>query len=82
MIQMTIGTQLPRSKKFSIWKCEVDRLMHSEYAITIIDAGIDDTELRKHWETRMYATEFVQWFGTKYDLTPRTECNLGLRATR
>jgi hypothetical protein len=56
--------------------------MNSEYSITIIDAGIDNTELRKHWETWVCAAEFVEWFGIKYDLTSVAEWNWGFRATR
>lgn len=82
MMQMTTYRQSHRSKRFSTWRREVDRLMNSEYAITIGDAGIDDTDLRKHWETRMHATEFVGWFGIKYDLTPVAEWSWGFRATR
>lgn len=82
MVQMTTYRQSHRSKKFSTWRREVDHLMVSEYAITIVDAGIDDTELRKHWETRTHATEFVEWFGIKYDLTPVAGWDWGIRATR
>jgi hypothetical protein len=76
--------QGPRDKpmpheKFAAWKREVDRQMHTEYAITIVDAGIEDSDLRKHWHTRVSATEFVEWFGTKYDLTPAAEWNGGFR---
>jgi len=49
--------------------------MHAEYAIAIVDAGVDDSDLRQHWVTRVSATEFVDWFGTKYDLTPLAEWN-------
>jgi hypothetical protein len=82
MTQMISRTQIPRSKKFSTWRLEVDRLLNSEYAITIVDAGIDDTVLRKHWETQVRAAEFVEWFGTKYDLTPVAKWNWGFRARR
>ena len=46
------------------WKCEVDRRMHTNYAITIVDAGIDDEELRKHWKSELSANEFVEWVAT------------------
>lgn len=75
---MTRRGQLSRSNKFSVWRRKVDRLMNLEYAITIVDAGIDDFDLRKHWGTRMHATEFVKWFGVKYDLTSVTEWNRSL----
>jgi hypothetical protein len=58
---------------FSIWKGNVDRLMKLTYAITIEDAGIDDMFLRNHWEERMSALEFVNWFSAKYDLIPISE---------
>lgn len=66
---------LSRSRtKFTAWKAEADQLMSSKYAISIVDAGIDDIELRKHWET-WSAAEFVEWFGVKYDLTTVLEWN-------
>ena len=66
-------------KRFSTWKREVDRRLHAEYAITILDAGMDVSDLRKHWATQVPAAEFVGWFGTKYDLTPVAEWNWGFR---
>jgi hypothetical protein len=67
---------------FENWKREVDDLMHRQYAITIVDAGIDDDGLRKHWGTQSSAGDFVEWFAIKYDLTSVAEWNLSLRARR
>jgi hypothetical protein len=69
-------------KEFSAWKREADQQMHAEYAISIVDAGFDDGDLRKHWVTRVSAAEFVGWFGTKYDLIPVAEWNWGFHLKR
>jgi len=79
---MAIYGQVPRIKQFSMWKREVDRLMLSEYAITIDEAGIDDAALQRHWETWKHAKEFVEWFGIKYDLTPVSAWSRSFRVTR
>jgi hypothetical protein len=67
------------TKAFPSWKHEVDQRMHFQFAITIVDAGIDDEELRKHWETELPPSDFVEWFATKYDLTSVAEWNGPLR---
>lgn len=69
-------------KRFSTWKREVDQRMNAEYAITIVDAGIDDSDLRRHWITRISAPKFVEWYGTKYDLTPVADWNWGFGVMR
>jgi len=50
------------------WRAAVNRRLKSVYAITINDAGIDDEFLTSHWELKQSPFEFVEWFGTKYDL--------------
>jgi hypothetical protein len=62
-------------KTFPDWKHEVDQRMHFTYAITIVDAGFDDEELQKHWDTRLPACEFVEWIARKHDLTSVAEWN-------
>jgi len=42
------------------------------YVITINDAGIDDEFLKTHWEMKQSPYEFVEWFGIKYDLDPKS----------
>jgi len=56
--------------------------MHSSYAITIVDAGIDNRDLRTHWQTHVSPFEFVDWFGMKFDLTPVAEWNWSFRVRR
>lgn len=70
---MTSTIPLSDAERFYAWRWEIDRLMISDFAITISDGGIDDIDLRRHWETCMCAAEFVEWFGIKYDLIPVTE---------
>lgn len=53
---------------FKIWRYAVDRRMKSVYGITIADAGIDEDDLKKHWSSNELASNFVEWFGNKYDL--------------
>ena len=78
---MTNRKQFSENETFAIWSDEVDRLMKSEYAITIDDAGIDRTQLYKHWKTWAEAREFVAWFASKYDLTGLVEWKSHFRAT-
>lgn len=61
------------ARVFTQWKREVDELMHVDYAITIVDSGIDDDELYKYWKSQLSANEFVEWVATKYNLTSVAE---------
>lgn len=36
--------------------------------MTIVDAGIDHERLATHWASYDAPSEFVEWFGAKYDL--------------
>ena len=47
------------------------------YVITIDDSGVDDEYLTPHWEMKQSPYEFVEWFGIKYDLTPRSDLEWG-----
>lgn len=53
---------------FEDWCSAVDHRLQDTYCISIIDAGIDDEQLANHWTTYDTPSEFVEWFGTKYDL--------------
>lgn len=53
---------------FKDWRSAVDRRLQDVYCITIVDAGIDDKRLVNHWTSYDTPSEFVEWFGTKYDL--------------
>jgi hypothetical protein len=44
--------------------------------ITIDDAGIDNGFLTSHWEMKLSPYEFVEWFGNKYDLDPKSAVGL------
>lgn len=58
---------------------DVDRIMLKTYGIDTSDAGIDANEIASAQEANMSSTEFVQWWGEKYDLTPlqeaKTKCS-------
>lgn len=56
------------STPFKAWRNTVDRYLQDTYCITIADAGIDDERLARHWKANDPPREFVEWFGTKYDL--------------
>ena len=53
---------------FSDWHRRTDALMLEGFALTTIDAGLDETELNRHYFSNADPAEFVRWFGEKYDL--------------
>jgi hypothetical protein len=61
------------SEPFTDWKSDVDRAMLADYGINTVDAGIDDDRLRQHWMEERSPKDFVEWFATKYDLTPTSD---------
>ena len=65
-----------KSLAFLKWREVVDRRLYEIYLITIADAGIDDERLRSHWQMKQPPFEFVEWFGTKYDLDPKSAFGL------
>ncbi len=56
---------------FKDWRGAVDQHLRDIYCITLVDAGIDDERLVNHWTSYDTPREFVEWFGTKYDLDPK-----------
>lgn len=64
-------------QNFAEWRNAVDKRMFDVYVISIDDAGIDDTQLKSHWESKQSPYEFVEWFGVKFDLTSRNEVGWG-----
>ncbi|MEA2891436.1 MAG: hypothetical protein QOI05_2229 [Bradyrhizobium sp.] len=62
---------------FAEWRKAVDERMPDIYVITIDDSGVDDEYLMSHWQMKQSPFEFVEWFGIKYDLTPRSEIEWG-----
>jgi len=61
---------------FREWRNAVDRRLKDIYVITIDDAGIEDERLTSHWEMKQSPWEFVEWFGDKYDLDPKSAFGL------
>jgi hypothetical protein len=61
---------------FSRWRNVANRRLKEIYLITTSDAGIDDQFLKSHWEMKQSPYEFVQWFGNKYDLDPKSAVGL------
>ena len=51
------------------WIQEVNRELFAVYGITLDDAGVDDDFIDRCLD--MTPDEFVDWYGEKYDLTPR-----------
>jgi hypothetical protein len=61
---------------FAKWRFAVNRRLKDIYVITIRNAGIDDEMLKSHWEMKQSPYEFVEWFGIKYDLDPKSAFGL------
>ena len=61
---------------FLEWRNAVDRRLQDIYITTIDDAGIEDERLTSHWEMKQSPWEFVEWFGNKYDLDPKSAFGL------
>ncbi|QIG96336.1 MULTISPECIES: hypothetical protein [unclassified Bradyrhizobium] len=53
------------------WRAAVDQGLVDIYCIAVEDAGLDEEYLERHWKSKQTPTEFVQWFGNKYDLDRR-----------
>lgn len=60
------GTDLPRA--CLAWVKEVNRLMLEEFCIDLSDAGADRADVLRYWKFDESPTNFVAWFGKKYDL--------------
>jgi hypothetical protein len=61
---------------FARWRGAVNRRLKEIYMITIDDAGMDDEFLASHWQMKQSPYEFVEWFGIKYDLDPKSAFGL------
>jgi hypothetical protein len=61
---------------FAKWRSAVNRRLKEIYAITIDDVGVDDDFLTSHWEMKQSPYEFVEWYGIKYDLDPKSAVGL------
>jgi hypothetical protein len=52
------------------WRDTVYMRLSQIYCITIEDAGFDEEYLINHWRSNEAPSDFVEWFGNKYDLDP------------
>jgi hypothetical protein len=53
----------------------VDAAMLRLFGIDTYDAGIEPEDIAAAQEACQSADDYAQWFGEKYDLTPRSEWN-------
>ncbi|UAY53190.1 hypothetical protein [Ferruginibacter albus] len=61
----------------------VDQSMIKIYGIDTSDAGISADDIAFAQEALMKPKEFVEWWGSKYDLTPISEYKINLgKSTR
>lgn len=58
---------------FNRWKKIVDQSFISGFCIDLVDIGLDDAELKIHWQQRTTPEDFVLWFANKYDLLPASK---------
>jgi hypothetical protein len=68
-----------RYSNFGDWKADVDRLMAKRFFIDIASAGLDEAELRSHFNSGESSADFVEWLGEKYDLSEHTTAYLTRR---
>jgi hypothetical protein len=61
---------------FARWRQVVNQRLKDIYVIGIDDAGIDNEMLTSHWQMKQSPYEFVEWYGTKYDLDPKSAFGL------
>lgn len=64
------GSRTWTEASYSRWKSAVNKRLVAIYGMTIVDSGVDDEYLTVHWEMKQSPYDFVEWFGTKYDLDP------------
>ena len=65
-------------KPYDEWCGEVDERLRRIYCTSLEDAGLDEDYLLRHWQSDEAPLEFVEWYGNKYDLTPRSDIEWGL----
>ena len=56
------------AKSYDDWRITVDQRLYEIYCITIEDAGFDEEYLSAQWRASETPSDFVEWFGNKYDL--------------
>jgi hypothetical protein len=65
-----------KNNSYREWRDAVDRRLNQTYCITIEDAGFDEGYVTNHWRTKETPADFVEWFGNKYDLDPKSAVGL------
>jgi hypothetical protein len=60
------------TKSYDHWRIAIDQRLYEIYCITIEDAGFDEEYLIAHWRSNEPPSDFVEWFGNKYDLDPKS----------
>lgn len=58
---------------FEEWIQVSNRLLVSEYCLTLDDVGFEHSDLERSWSEGELPTEFVNRVALKFDLTSRTE---------
>lgn len=58
--------------EFDDWKADVDRVMTRRFLIDTASAGLDEARLQEFFESGQSASDFVEWYGEKYDLVEYT----------
>jgi len=64
------------TKSYDDWRVAVDQRLYGIYCITIEDAGFDEEYLINHWQSNEAPFDFVEWFGNKHDLDPKSAVGL------
>jgi hypothetical protein len=64
------------TQSYNEWRVAVDQRLYEIYCITIEDAGFDEEYLINHWQSNEASFDFVEWFGNKYDLDPKSAVGL------
>jgi len=50
------------------WLFNVSRIMFQRYYIDSTDAGWDDIDVARFYETGLSPSEFIEWYAEKYSL--------------
>jgi hypothetical protein len=53
------------------WITAVNDLMLQDYAIDLDDTGLGNQQIQEHFVSALPPRDFVDWFGSKYDLQKR-----------
>lgn len=57
-----------RRDSFERWSRGANAALLRSYCLTIEDAGLSETDLRRHFAVEPDPEAFVRWFADKYDL--------------